>query len=99
MTLTPEILSAGVVGAIVVLGAIGQYLRTRQQAPRTGLDPSLQVIGADLGNREQMERLIVVVTRVAVALETIADRKQSEMGEKLDELLEQLSQRAPPRRR
>ena len=90
MELTPELLGTAAVGAIVVVGAIGNYLRGLKARPQ---DPVLTGIGIELGNREQTERLISVQTRIAVAMETMADKRTTEMEDIHRELLERLDRR------
>jgi hypothetical protein len=63
--LTPDILSHGVIGVLVILGAIGVYLKTlRQPKP----DPLLSGVAGGLVDRKQMERLIREVKRIADAI-------------------------------
>lgn len=97
MDLTPELLGTGFVGLVVILGAVGQYLRSRQAPP--ALPPAIASIGADLGNREQMERLIAEVKRIADVLD---DKNAAGINERLDALaehVERLLAERPARRR
>jgi hypothetical protein len=108
MELTPEVLATGAVGLVVVIGAIGQYLKSLKTTPQSQ-SSVLQGVGIELGNREQTERLIGIQTRIAVALESLADKRTSEMEEIQRKLLERLDRREeqeeagrrpdPPRRR
>lgn len=82
MDLTPEQLGAGAVGAVVILGALGQYLRSLREKPKSP-DPIITGIGVDLGSKEQTERLIKEVGRIADAL---ADKKQSAIEDRIDDL-------------
>ena len=91
MDLTPELLGTAAVGIIVILGAIGNYLRTRQQP--THVNPIATGIGGGFLDREQMERLVVNTARIAAAVETIADRRQTDMQETLHEIAEQMKKR------
>lgn len=101
MELTPELLASGVVGVIVVLGAIGQYLRTFKAKPPQ--DPVLAGVGIELGNREQTERVIAQLKRIADALteknaSDISDRLE-DLAEKVDEALSHRRASPPTRRR
>lgn len=95
MELTPELLASGVVGIIVVVGAIGQYLRTfKAKTP----DPVLAGVGIELGNREQAERVIAQLKRIADAL---ADKNASDISNRLEDLAEKVDEvlhnrRVPP---
>jgi hypothetical protein len=91
MELTPEVLATGAVGLVVVIGAIGQYLKSLKTTPAQS--SVLQGVGIELGNREQTERLIGVQTRIAVALEALADKRTSEMEDIHRELLDRLDRR------
>jgi hypothetical protein len=92
--LTPDILSNAVIGALVVIGAIGVYLKTlRQPKP----DPLFSGVAGGLVDREQMERLIQEVKRIADA---ITDKNAATMTDKLDELADKIDHmRSPPSRR
>jgi hypothetical protein len=92
MTLTPELLGTGIVGLIIILGAIGNYLRTRDKPPQH--DASLVAgIGIGWGDREQVERMIALFGRIATALEILADRRTEEMEEIHRTLLDRLDAR------
>lgn len=91
--LTPEQLGAFGVAIVIIVGAIGRYLaglngRTRQ------IDPVLAGVGLAFGDKEQTERLISVQTRIAVALESLADKRTDEMAEMHRQLLDRLDRRA-----
>lgn len=88
MGLTPEQLGTGFVGLIIILGALGQYIRSLK-ATRPA-DPVLAGIGVELGNREQTERMIAVHLRIAVALEALADKEREELTEMHKSLLARL---------
>lgn len=61
-------------------------------------DPVLAGIGLELGNREQGDRLITEVAGIRKAVETIADRKQNDMQDTLEEIVEQLKPKPRARR-
>ena len=92
MTLTPEILFTGIVGLLIILGAIGNYLRTRDK-PSYATRPALTGIGMAWGEREQIERMIGVQERIARSLEILADRRTEEMEEIHRTLLDRLDAR------
>ncbi|QKC83291.1 hypothetical protein [Mesorhizobium sp. NZP2077] len=111
MELTPELLGTAAVGAVVVVGAVGNYLRTLRERPR-GLDAVVAGVGFGFGDKEQGERVIAVLDRCAKALEALADKRSDEMEEMHRSLLdrldaqerreeqeEQTPRRHPPRRR
>ncbi|GAB5506702.1 MAG: hypothetical protein Rhirs2KO_18650 [Rhizobiaceae bacterium] len=89
MELTAELIAQGVVGLLTVLGAVGVYLRTRQKPPPSE-GAVVSGIGVGLIEREQAERLIRVLERIAVSVETMADRRQNDMQETLHDIAEQL---------
>lgn len=94
MELTPELLGTAGVGLLVILGAIGNYLRTLKSPSR---NPLIDGIGGGLVDREQMERLITEVKRIADA---ITDRNTSSINARLEELAEAIDHMkdAPKRR-
>lgn len=110
MELTPELLGTAGVGAVVLIGAIGNYLRSLREKPRAS-DPVIAGIGLAFGDREQSERMISALTRMAAAMEILADRRTDEMADIQKALLERLDaqerreeqeqerSRRPPRRR
>lgn len=89
MVLTPELLGTGIVGLIIILGAVGNYLRSREK-PTHRPDPVLTGIGLAYGDREQCERLITVLTRMSRALDILADRRTDEMEDMHRALLDRL---------
>lgn len=113
MGLTPDQLGAGFVGLVIVLGAIGQYLRSLKTPPAVkATDPVIAGIAVAYGDKEQTERLIATLGRCATALEALADKRADEMEEMQKALLERLDaadrraeqeeqrpRRQPPRRR
>ena len=100
MELTPELLGTGIVGLIVILCAVGQYLRSLR-APPPAADPVLTGIGVELGNRQQLDLLIAEVKRIADAL---TDKNTAGINDRIDALTEivarMLAERPkPPARR
>lgn len=75
--------------------------------PDRRADPVITGIGLALGDKEQQERLISVhermlpiFERIARSLESIADERQNDMKDTLEELLETVKPRpASPRKR
>ena len=53
-------------------------------------DPVLAGIGFELGNREQSKQMVEAMTRCAVALEILADKRTDEMEDMHRALLERL---------
>lgn len=95
MELTPDVLATGFVGAIVIIGAIGTYLRSlRQQAQQP--NPIYAGVGGGLVDRDQMERLIAEVAGIRKAADIIADGKTTKMQDALQEIVEEL--KSKPRR-
>jgi len=95
MELTPELLGTAAVGLIVIIGAIGNYLRVLR---RPSADPVLAGVAGGLTDRDQMERLIAQVTRIADA---ISDKNTSSINSRLEELadaIDHLKAGAPRRR-
>lgn len=86
MELTPELLGTGIVGILVIVGAIGQYLRTYRARP-TQLDPVLAGVGLELGNRQQADQIIFQLKRIADAL---TDKNTADVNDRLDELAEKV---------
>jgi len=96
MNLTPELLGTGAVGAVVILGAVGNYLLSLRRAPRS-MDSVLTGIGLAFGDKEQSERVISALVRIAAAVESMADRDRADMKQMLEDLGEEV--RGRPRRR
>lgn len=94
MGLTPEILSAGAVGLLIIAGAIGNYLQKLRAKP-ANLNPILSGIAAGFVDREQMERLIAAVNRVA---EAVSDKNAASIAERLDDLADKIDHMRPGRR-
>lgn len=91
MTFTAEILASGVVGFVVIIGAIGRYLQTRNggsNAPATHAGLA--------GTSSQFDELIAQVRRIADAL---TDKNTAGINEKLEALADRLDRSKPPVRR
>jgi hypothetical protein len=97
MELSSELLGTAAVGTLIILAAIGNYLRSLKQAPAT-MPPALQAIGIEFGSRLQMDQLIAQVTRIADILE---NKKQAGMEKTLSEIVDRLEdiEERPNRRR
>ena len=93
MDLTPEILANAAVGLLVIIGAVGVYLRGRRLAPKS--DAVVAGVGLGYIEREQMDRLIHEVERIADA---ITDKNTADINDKLEHLAERLDQFGPKRR-
>jgi len=78
------------VGGFIALGAIGHYLRSLRAKPTPAPDTAIVGIGMELGNREQTERLIAQVTRIADGMDILADKRTDEMEEIHKNLLARL---------
>ena len=87
MELTPELITAGIVGFLTVMAGAGAYLRGRRLAPKS--DAVVAGVGLGYIEREQMERLIHEVKRVADA---ITDKNAADINDKLEGLAERLDQ-------
>ena len=81
MELTPELLGTAAVGAVVILGAIGNYLRSLREKPKPDVHPVLTGVGIGWGDRDQTERMITQFTRIADSVAILADKRTDEMEE------------------
>lgn len=95
MELTPELLGAGAVGVIIILGAIGNYLHGLRTAHKT--DALTAGVAGGFVDMNQMHELIGQVKRCADALDRLADTRQAAMQETLEEIVEEM-RRPKPRR-
>lgn len=86
MELTADVLGAGVIGLLVIAGAIGNYLSKRNATP-AALSPMLSGVMAGFVDREQMERLIAAVNRIA---EAIGDKHSAKIDSRLEDLVEKI---------
>lgn len=89
--ITPEFLMTVLTGALFGLAAIGQYFRTRRQAPDV-ISKGAQF--HDARHAEQtllcLERIAVAVEKIAASADTIADKRQSDMQETLHQIAQQM---------
>lgn len=90
MELTPEIITTAAVGVVVFIGAIGNYLRTLKERPAHRADAVVAGIALGYGDKEQTERVIVLLGRMTASLEALADRRTDEMEDMHKALLERL---------
>jgi hypothetical protein len=84
--LTPELLGNFAIGFLVIVAAVGSYINSLRKAVP---NPLVAGVGGGLVDRDQMERLIQAVNRVADAL---TDKNTASINDKLDDLLEQVNQ-------
>lgn len=98
---SPDIwVNIGGIIAAILAGVAGYFGRSLIGKEPPKADPVLTGIGLALGDKEQTERLLAVLERMANALEAMADRKQADMHDTLEELLEAVKPKPkPPRRR
>lgn len=96
MAITPELIISGVVGVLLFFTALGAYIKQFKQAPPP-LPPGVAGVGGGFVDREQMERLIHEVKRIADAA---TDKNAAQMNDKLEKLSETLDKmQVPPARR
>lgn len=89
--ITPEFLMTVLTGALFGLAAIGQYFRTKRQAPDV-MNKAEQF--HDRHHAEQtlkvLERIAVAAEKMATSVDTIADKRQSDMQETLHQIAQQI---------
>lgn len=95
MELTPELITAAIVGMIAGLAAVGNYLNGRRNAHKA--DPLTAGIAGGFVDHDLMRQLVEQVKRAADALERLADKKQDEMRETLEEIADELKRPRPRR--
>lgn len=95
MNLGAEIWIAALYGGVLLLAAVGRYLSTR---PGANSQAHITAMGLAL-DRDQMERGLAYLSRIAKALEAMADKRQADMHETLEEIVEQLKKPPPARPR
>lgn len=92
--ISPEFLMTVLTGAIFGLAAIGQYIRTKRQAPSQAITKDVQF--HDARHAEQtlrcLERIATAVEKIAASADTIADKRQSDMQETLHKIAEAMKQ-------
>lgn len=95
MNLGAEIWLAALYGGVLLLAAVGRYLSTR---PGANSQAHITALGLSL-DRDQMERGLSYLSRIAKALEAMADKRQADMQGTLQEIVDQLKKPPPPRTR
>ncbi|WP_152599428.1 hypothetical protein [Hoeflea sp. BAL378] len=92
--ITPEFLMTVLTGALFGLAAIGQYVRTKRQAPDHAITKDVQF--HDARHAEQtlrcLERIAVAVEKIAASADTIADKRQTDIQETLHKIAEHMRQ-------
>jgi hypothetical protein len=88
-----EVWIAGIYSAILFFAVLGRYLLLPKRA--MGADPVLAGVGLELGTREQIDHLVLQVKRCADALERLADKRQDEIQETLEEIVEEMRRPRP----
>lgn len=94
MDLTPELLGAGAVGVVVILGAIGNYLNGKRNAHK--IDPVMSGVGGGFVDTDLMRQLVVEVRRIADA---ITDKNTAGLNQRLDEITDAIDHLKDPDRR
>lgn len=72
-----------------IMAAVAAYYG-KKVPPPPSTSPVLAGVGLEFGSRDQMERMIDELARIAGALESLADHRQSDMKDTMDELLDRL---------
>ncbi|WP_223479268.1 hypothetical protein [Oricola indica] len=88
MPIPYEILTSAGVGVIILLAAIRQYFNGR--SPKVPDGSVLTGIGVGLVERDQAERAVKALERIADAAERMGDQRQANMQHTLEEIAEQL---------
>ncbi|NMG39785.1 hypothetical protein GRZ55_11075 [Chelativorans sp. ZYF759] len=88
MNLGAEIWIAALYGGVLLLAAVGRYLSTR---PGANSQAHITAMGLAL-DRDQMERGLSYLSRIAKALEAMSDKRQADMQGTLEEIVEHLKQ-------
>lgn len=85
----------GIYGVLLFFGALAMYLNRPKAPPPANSSSTRSIIsgiGAGWTEVEATERFLAMIERCTKSLETLADKKQNEVTEKLDELLRQLKE-------
>lgn len=93
LSLFLENVGAAAVAVVIAVAAVGNYLRSLK---KTSPDPVLAGVGGGLAEREQMERLIAAINRIA---DIMADKNTASINDQLRELAERIDGRLPPPRK
>lgn len=96
MELTPELLGSAAVGAVICIAALGNYIRTLRQQPVKSETAMFAGIAGGLVDKDQMDRLILQITRIADAM---TDKNTAAINERLEELTDKLDHIHHPQRR
>lgn len=74
-----------------VMLAIAAYRgKTVPPAPRQQSEAVLADVGLELGNRDQQERMIHELKRIADAMQSLSDHRQANMQDLMGELLDKM---------
>ncbi|KFB11018.1 hypothetical protein [Nitratireductor basaltis] len=94
MEISTEVWIAGAYGLIVLLAAAGRYLNQRKQPPPRD---DAYVTAASLGfiEKDMARRLVEAAEGINASMSILADRKQNELQETLDKLVQTLTKRPP----
>lgn len=95
MNLGAEIWIAALYGGVLLLAAVGRYLSTR---PGANSQANITAMGLAL-DRDQMERGLAYLSRIAKSLEAMADKRQADIQETLEQIVDQLKKPPPARAR
>lgn len=87
-----EILANLGVIAAGIIGIIAGYF-SKKPIKTAAPDAVLTTLGGEFGSRIQMDEMNQQLKRIADCLAILADRKQAEIEDKLDELLERVEDR------
>lgn len=91
MELTPEWLGAGVVGALVAIGAAHRYLSgLKSRPPATAPQSVLAGVGFGMIDRDHAERVVRALERIADSCDRMSDKRQDDMQHSLDGILKEL---------
>lgn len=94
MEISTEVWIAGAYGLIVLLAAAGRYLNQRKQPPQRD---DAYVTAASFGfiEKDMARRLVEAAEGINASMSILADRKQNELQETLDKLVQTLAKRPP----
>tara|TARA_R110002020_G_scaffold467027_4_gene690231 strand:+ start:39948 stop:40238 length:291 start_codon:yes stop_codon:yes gene_type:complete len=86
--ITPEFLYTILTGAVFGLAVLGQYFRTKRQAPSQVITKDVQFHDARHADQtlKCLERIATAVEKLAASADTIADKRQSDMQETLHKI-------------
>lgn len=83
--MTPDLLVTAGAGLAVVLGAVWRYVTVRGQGSGSSIAP--------LPTNQQVERITIALERLTLAVETISDKRQTDMQQTLHEIADKLTSR------